>query len=242
MKKIIFLLIPLLLTSLVSSCAPVIFLLIPLLLTSLVSSCAPVTNDSRTVQNLAEINARRAEYAKSIQIEREKAQQEQREKAQQKQKEQEAKLKRFKEEWVEFIQSGEGSTKNKTTPEVKKLVDQWKRYRIVVSNYNNHGDLIETMDGHQVWKNIIELYHLESFFLENLEGFSLENSEIFSSKNFYKIFGKPWKTQFIGGLGILDLEDKYILWYTCEGGYAQITVRANAFDDGWIDILDLNIL
>ena len=212
MKKLIFLLIPLLLTSLVSSCAFVEHVASSLM-ESDVEQEPEVQEYQRRQETLRQIKnakeraeqkltpqkrmeyarARQVElskYAESIQIEQEKAQQER----ELYDREQEAKYKRFNEEWVEFIQNGEGSVKNKTTQEVKKLVDQWKNRRWM--------ERMEKMD--------------------------------FSSDNFYKIFGKPWKTQY--------LEDKYYLWYTCKGGYVQIAVSAYSFDNGWIDILDLNIL
>lgn len=214
-----------------------IFLLIPLLLTSLVSSCTPVTNDSETVKQKtlrqiedAKARARqkltpqkqrelrefwktrraeqRAEYAKAEQIEQERAlAEEARVEALRKQQklEQEAKYKRFKEECVEFIQNEDGSLKNKTTQEVKKLVDQWNYY------WTDH--LIERMGQEWVIQNAEEVSNLEIF---------------------YKIFGNPWKTQFMG--------DSYVLWYICKGGNALITVSVYAYDNGWINILDLNIL
>ena len=227
-----------------------IFLLIPLLLLSLVSSCAPVTNDSETVkqktlrqieqakeraeqkltpQRRMEIaksrQAELSEYAKARQAERLKqiianrerifaeanARQKQTEQKLtvqelyvKKQKEQKAKYKRFKEECVEFIKNEDGSLKNKTTPEVKKLVDQWNYY------WSDH--LIERMGQEWVIQNAEEVFNLEIF---------------------YKIFGKPWKTQF--------MEDSYVLWYICKDGNVLITV-GDVFDDGLVLIRNLNIL
>ena len=125
-------------------------------------------------------------------------------------KEQEAKHKRFKEEWIEFIQTGDGSVKNKTTQEVKKLVDRWEdRWRIRMGTV-------------RMGENAREIF---------LEDFSLEN--------FYKIFGKPWKTQYIKNAPV---NKEYILWYTCKDGTVLITVGEYAYDDGWVNISDLNIL
>lgn len=215
-----------------------IFLLIPLLLTSLISSCALIESDVeqepevqeyhydfqayqrrleeeertkerggpwRMVWRKGEISVEprqepelyETEYAKAIRIKREKVQ-----------KEQEAKHKRFKEEWIEFIQSGDGSIKNKTTQEVKKLVDRWEdRWRIRMGI---------------VQENARKIF---------LEDFSLEN--------FYKIFGKPRKTQYIKNAPV---NKEYILWYTCKDGTVLITVGEVAYDDGWVMISDLNIL
>jgi len=216
------------------------FLLIPLLLTNLVNSCALVTNDSEIVkqETLRQIEqakeraeqkltpqkqmeyarARQIElskYAESIRIEQEKAQQKAQQERELYEKEQEAKYKRFKEEWVEFIQSGDGSVKNKTTQEVKKLVDQWEdRWKIRMGILRIGEDAIGMIRRRENARKIF------------LEDFSLEN--------FYKIFGKPWKTQFI--------ENEYFLWYTCKDGHPIITVGAYEYDEGWVNILDLNIL
>lgn len=73
------------------------------------------------------------------------------------------------------------------------------------------------LDGEWWWKNAKE-----------------SNLEVLSLENFYKIFSKPWKTQY--------LEDRYYLRYTCKGGHAQITVSVYEYDNGWVNILDLNIL
>jgi len=152
-----------------------------------------------TPQRRAEIKAWQTEYEKSIQIEREK---------------QEAKYKRFKEEWVEFIQSGDGSVKNKTTPEVKKLVNQWEdRWKIWRERMSTR---------YEMWEITKEML---------LEDFSLEN--------FYKLFGKPWKIQYIKNAPV---NEEYILWYTCKDGIVLITMGESAYDNGWVRISDLNIL
>jgi len=216
-----------------------IFLLIPLLLTSLVSSCALVTNESeivkqKTLQQIEQAKERarqkltpqkqdvlhkqkeyprtrqELEYAKARAIQEEQELYNREQKAKRRRLEEEAKYKRFKEEWIEFIQSGDGSVKNKTTPEVKKLVDRWRYYWST--------DLAEKMGWDWVRKNAVEISYLK----------------VLSLENFYKIFGKPWKTQFI--------ENEYFLWFTCKDGIPVITVRVCDYDDGWVNILDLNIL
>lgn len=203
-----------------------IFLLIFLLLACLASSCAPVTNDSEIVkqETLRQIEQakeraeqklttqRRMEYARARQAElSEYAIARARQKLTEQElydEEQEAEYKRFKEEWLEFMQSGDGSIKNKTTQEVKKLVDRWEdRWRIRMGI---------------VQENTRKIF---------LEDFSLEN--------FYKIFGKPWKTQYIKNAPV---NKEYILWYTCKDGTVLITVGEVAYDDGWVMISDLNIL
>ena len=71
--------------------------------------------------------------------------------------------------------------------------------------------------------------------------------EFCSLENFYKVFGKPRKTQFTKSpiLSILGeyvaVADAYILWYVCKDDNVRIAVDAYAFDEGWVRILDLNI-
>ena len=241
MKKLIFLLIPLLLTSL--ACAPVISDI------EKERRVAPVISDIEKERRVAREQARKeaefvreqarkdAEFVREVDVTDaelvevrawyRKLDQEQRKRVKeralaeearvealrkQQKLEQEAKYKRFKEECVEFIKNEDGSLKNKTTQEVKKLVDQWNYY------WTDH--LIERMGEKWVW---------ELAFQKKEEHENVSNLEIF-----YKIFGKPWKTQFI--------EDRYVLWYICKGGNALITVSEDSFDDDWILILDLNIL
>jgi len=148
--------------------------------------------------------------------EEERARQIRRERARQErelyEKEQEAKYKSLKEEWDKFIQSGNDSLKRKTTQEVKKLVDYWKQHWGADHVVDEVG-----LDWDWWWKNAKRI-----------------NLEVFSLENFYKVFGKPWKTQFI--------ENEYFLWFTCKDGIPVITVRVCDYDDGWVNILDLNIL
>lgn len=235
-----------------------IFLLIPLLLTNLVSSCAlqKLTNDSEIVKvtNESEIVKQKTlrqieqakeraeqkltpqkqdvlhkqkeyprtrqelEYAKARAIQEEQELYNREQKAKRRRLEEEAKYKRFKEEWIEFIQSGDDSIKNKTTQEVKKLVGQWNlRWAKRVGMVQTEVGMVQTEMGEPVTENAKKIF---------LEDFSLEN--------FYKMFGKPWKTQFI--------ENEYFLWFTCKDGIPVITVRVCNYDDGWVNILDLNIL
>lgn len=173
----------------------------------------------------------RERYYEALQYQRRQSLQHQQQRQQQElyEKEQEAKFKRLNEEWDKFIQNGDGSLKNKTTQGVKKLVDQWKH------PWDVDADMIDW-----VLKNTTNPSDSWSDFREKNKILYLE---VFSLENFYKIFGKPYKTRFTSKIPLLLTdEDKYYLWYICKGGYVQITVGAKEFDEGWVKILDLNIL
>ena len=220
-----------------------IFLLILMLLTNLVSSCS-LTEDFKWVEAEREeaeqsVVSRREEIFREAEWEESKRRAVLRREAKQRteqelyDKEQEAKYKRLKEEWIEFIQSGEGSVKNKTAQEVKKLVDHWRQYwwiKCAIDNMGSDRDWLRK-NAHRFSGIDLKWVGLDVDWWQNAKG---SNLEILSLESFYKIFGKPWKTQFI--------EDKYFLWYVCKDGHPIITVSVNEYDEGWVNILDLNIL
>ncbi len=186
----------------------------------LISGCS-LSENFALIESNVEQEPEVQEYQYNIQAYQRRYEEEERQRRQREQekynidKEQEAKYKHIKEEWDKFIQSGNGSIKNKTTQEVKKLVDQW------------------------------EQEYLDKAMAGNIE----KIREVFSLENFYKLFGKPWKMQFISNFvsrddifGNFVSRDSYILWYICKGGYVQIIVSGYEYDDGWVNILDLNIL
>jgi len=79
------------------------------------------------------------------------------------------------------------------------------------------------------------------------EEWKKERAKFFSAETFYKVFGKPDKTQYLSeveqvlGGGYYDVYYYYFL-YGCKDGVVQIKVHAEQLDDNGIVIIeDLNI-
>lgn len=144
---------------------------------------------------MAEYRQRRAAaYERQIQQEREEEERErlEREQAERERIEFETKIK-------ELIQNSNGTLRDKSAQQVKKLVDSWR----------------EVM---WLWP---------------------EKPEFSSVETFYKVFGKPDRTQFLSSR---LSPDSYYFLYNCKDGLVQIKVSAHQLDDNGIVIIeDLNI-
>jgi hypothetical protein len=98
----------------------------------------------------------------------------------------------------ELIQNSNGTLRDKSAEQVKKLVDGWK-------------------DRGPWWE---------------------ADSKFFSTETFYKVFGKPERTQFLSS----QFEhDSYYFLYNCKDGVVQIKVRASSLDNNIVIVEDLII-
>ena len=104
-----------------------------------------------------------------------------------------------------LIQSSNGTLRDKSAQQVKKLVDSWR-------------------ERSWQWEDDYKFFPLEFFSLET----------------FYKVFGKPDRTQFLSSE--FEWQSSYYFLYNCKDGLVQIKVRAKQLDDNGIVIIeDLNI-
>jgi hypothetical protein len=117
-----------------------------------------------------------------------------------------------------------GTFKDKSTQEVKKLVDEWRQESL----------LRKLEFGGERWRN--DFYEK----ITPMEHKVL--SDYFSIETFYKIFGKPVRQQFMSSNG-LSTGDSYIFYYNCKDGLVQIQISARALDDNGIVLIEgLNVL
>lgn len=145
-----------------------------------------------------------------VKREREKQEQEQRDRV-------EAVRAEFEKSRERLTKMGNGTLKDKSAQEVKKLLDEWQRQ-----------GFLWVVPGSLTW-NILE---------RDKDAFSAN----FSTGTFYKIFGKPKKQQYLSGTPFVE-PNCYIFYYDCKDGLVQIKVDAEDLDDeGVVRIIDLNIL
>lgn len=134
----------------------------------------------------------------------------------------------------EFIKNTSGSLRNKTAREVKQYVDQWQN---MWEQSRKSKLLNEAMDATLKELNL-EWY---DFDYEKAREKGREISDQFSKPDicstefYYKVFGKPERTQFVGSLNI------YYFWYICTDGEVQIQIDAEQFDENLVNIESLNV-
>jgi hypothetical protein len=148
-----------------------------------------------------------------------------------------------------FIQSCDGSLQNKTAPEVKKLVGKWLEGRkefMLISRLSRDGveKMVQTMtieSDYSAYKDLVlqvaQPNEYSAIFDEMSQEDVLRIAKYYSLENFYKVFGKPEKRQY------LSILKQYNFLYSCEDGTVQFAIPEQDLEEnGVVGIVDFNII